>query len=77
MSENTKHYKARLLHLITNIPEEDLINATYESNELPINNKNDKVYKTDIIVIINRNIISIVFKIIFSRRINYTKKQKC
>ena len=59
MSEKTKDYKARLIHLITGIPEEDLKEATYESNELSINNKNDKVYKTDIIVKIENHIINI------------------
>ena len=59
MSDNTKHYKAKLISLITGIPEINLENATYESNELAVTNKNDKVYKTDIIVKVNRNIISI------------------
>jgi len=59
MSEKTKDYKARLIHLITGIPEEDLKEAVYESNELSVTNKNNKVYKTDIIVKIDNNIISI------------------
>ena len=59
MSDNTKHYKAKLISLITGIPEINLENATYESNELAVTNKNDKVYKTDIIVKVDRNIISI------------------
>lgn len=59
MSENTIDYKARLIHLITGLPEDDLKKAVYESIELPVSNKNDKVYKTDIIVRINKNIINI------------------
>lgn len=59
MSDNTKNYKARLIHLITGLPEEDLKEATYESTELAVNNKNDKVYKTDIIVKIDKHIINI------------------
>ena len=59
LSENTKNYKARLIHLITNIPEEDLRKAIYTSEELKVNNKNDKIYKTDIIVKVEKNIISI------------------
>ena len=59
MSENTKNYKARLIHLITGLPEEDLKEAIYESTELPVNNKHDKVYKTDIIVKIDNHIINI------------------
>lgn len=59
MSKNTNRYKAKLINLITGIPEIDLMNATYESNELAIANKSDKVYKTDIIVKVNKNIISI------------------
>jgi len=59
MSERTKDYKARLIHLITGIPEEDLKEAVYESNELSVTNKNNKVYKTDIIVKIDNHIINI------------------
>lgn len=51
MSEKTKEYKARLIHLITGIPESELLNATYQSIELPVKKKQDKVLKTDIILI--------------------------
>ena len=59
MSENTKNYKARLIHLITGLPEQDLKEAKYESNELSVSNKQDKVYKTDIIVRVDKHIINI------------------
>ena len=36
MSKNTNNYKARLIHLITGIPESDLKKAIYQSVELPI-----------------------------------------
>ena len=59
MSEKTNKYKARLIHLITNIPEDELLHATYTSEELPVNNKKDKIYKTDIIVRVNKHIVNI------------------
>jgi len=59
MSEKTKDYKARLIHLVTGIPEEDLKEAIYTSEEFPVNNKNNKTYKTDIIVRIDKHIINI------------------
>lgn len=59
MSDKTKDYKARLIHLITGLPEKELREAKYESIELPISNKKDKIYKTDIIVKIEKNIKNI------------------
>ena len=59
MSKNTNNYKARLIHLITGIPEEDLKKAIYQSVELPIDKNNQKVYKTDIITTIKNHILSI------------------
>ena len=59
LSPNTINYKARLIHLITGINEEDLKRATYTSQELRVSNKQDKVYKTDIIVTIKNHIISL------------------
>jgi predicted transposase/invertase (TIGR01784 family) len=59
ISEKTNEYKARLISLITNIPESELLKAKYQSIELPINNKKDKVYKTDIIVSIKNSILSL------------------
>ena len=59
MSEKTKEYKARLIHLITGIPESELLSATYQSIELPVKKKQDKVLKTDIIVNIEKSIISL------------------
>ena len=59
MSKNTNTYKARLIHLITGISEEDLMNATYQSLEHPVNKDKDKVYKTDIIATIDKQILSI------------------
>ena len=57
ISEKTNRYKARLISLITNIPESELLKAKYQSVELPVNNKKDKVYKTDIIVSIKNSIL--------------------
>lgn len=57
MSENTKDYKARLISLITGIDEELLKNAVYRSVEFPINK--DKIYKSDIVVTIDKNIINV------------------
>ena len=59
LSPNTINYKARLIHLITGINEEDLKRATYTSQELRVSNKQDKVYKTDIIVTVKNHIISL------------------
>lgn len=59
ISEKTNRYKARLISLITNIPESELLKAKYQSVELPVNNKKDKVYKTDIIVSIKNSILSL------------------
>ena len=59
MSEKTKEYKARLIHLITGIPESELLSATYQSIESPVKKKQDKVLKTDIIVNIEKSIISL------------------
>ncbi len=59
LSEATTNFKARLLHQITNIPEDDLKKATYESSELSGDSKFSKVYRTDIIVRIAKHIINI------------------
>lgn len=60
MSENTKEFKADLIHTITKIPVKDLIKAVYSSKELVGKHKNDKVYRTDIIVEIkNKNLLVI------------------
>ena len=59
LSNNTKEYKAKLLHLITGISYEELLSATYVSKEFPVNNKKDKSYRSDIIVDIDRNILNL------------------
>ena len=59
ISDKTKEYKARLIHLITGIPENELMSATYQSIELPVKHKKDKVFKTDIIVNVEKSIISL------------------
>ena len=58
LSDNTKEYKAKLLNLITEIPYEELLNATYVSKEFPVNNKNDKKYRSDIVVDLDRHILN-------------------
>ncbi len=59
LSDNTKEYKAKLIHLITGLSYEDLLNATYVSKEFPVNNKKDKSYRSDIIVGITKNILNL------------------
>lgn len=59
LSDNTKEYKAKLIHLITGLSYEDLLNATYVSKEFPVNNKKDKSYRSDIIVGIAKNILNL------------------
>ena len=79
MSEKTNNYKARLIHLITGLDENELKKATYQSIELAINKKNDKVYKTDIIATINKHILSIemnkdYYKAILIKNSDYRSK---
>ena len=79
LSDRTKNYKARLIHLITGIDEDELKNAFYTSEELKINNINDKVYKTDIVVRVKKNVISIEmnnrkYKGIFTKNRLYASK---
>ena len=59
LSPNTINYKSRLLHLITKIPEEALKKAVYTSQELRASNKNNKIFRTDILVTVGNHIISI------------------
>ena len=79
MSEKTINYKAKLIHLITDIPYEELLKATYTSEELPVGNKNNKTYKTDIIVRIDKHIINIemnknYYEGLFVKNASYTNK---
>lgn len=60
LSEDTKEYTARLISLITKIPEKEILkNAVFNNVELPVKNKSDKRYRTDIIITIVKNIINI------------------
>lgn len=60
LSEDTKEYTARLISLITKIPEKEILkNAVFNNVELPVKNKIDKRYRTDIIITIVKNIINI------------------
>jgi len=59
MSERTKHYKARLISLVTGLKEEELILASYTSNELAIQRNKQKTYRTDILVCIPNSIINL------------------
>ena len=59
LSENTINYKARLIHLITGIPEEVLKSATYTSEEKNIGSAENKIMRTDIIVTIKGHIINL------------------
>ena len=59
LSENTKHFKAKFIHEITKIPEEDIIDAIYTSEELKTTRKDEHTYRTDILVKIEGHIINI------------------
>ena len=59
MSKNTNALKARMIHLITGIDEELLLKAEYQSIELPVKKKKDKVYKSDIVIKIGNSILNI------------------
>ena len=60
LSEDTKESTARLISLITKIPEKEILkNAVFNNVELPVKNKSDKRYRTDIIITIVKNIINI------------------
>lgn len=79
MSENTKVFKARYISLITGIKEEDLLNAEYTSRELAVNNKQDKTYKSDIIVHIEKTYLNIemnneYYKGVLNKNTSYLNK---
>ncbi len=59
MSKHTNALKARLIHLITGIDEELLLKAEYQSTELPVKHKRNKVYQTDIVVKVENCILNI------------------
>ena len=59
MSKKTNRCKARMIHLITGIDEGLLKNADYQSIELPVPYKESKVYKTDVIVKVDKHLLSI------------------
>ncbi len=59
MSKHTNALKARLIHLITGIDENLLLKAEYQSTELPVRNKRDKIYQTDIVVKVDHCILNI------------------
>ena len=80
LSEETKEYSARLISLITKIPEEEVLkNAVFNNIEIPIRNKKDKRYKADIIITVMKNIINIemnkeYYEGIFSKNNAYTSR---
>ena len=80
LDDDVKEYKAELIHLITNIPKEDILNnSIYINNELPINTRNNKRYRCDIILSISNNIINIemnniYYKGIIEKNNSYTFK---
>ena len=59
ISERTNALKARMIHLITGLDEESLLKAEYQSIELPVHHKNGKTYKTDVIIKIGKDIVSL------------------
>lgn len=79
MSEKTKEYKAKLIHLITGIEEEKLLEAEYVCKEFPANNKKNKIYKSDIVVNVENNILNIemnkiYYKGLFEKNNTYMNK---
>ena len=79
MSEKTKEYKAKLIHLITGIDEEKLLEAEYVCKEFPANNKKNKVYRSDIVVNVENNILNIemnkmYYKGLFEKNNTYMNK---
>ena len=79
LSDETKEYKAKLIHLITNLDYDKLLNATYVSKELSVTNKNNKVYNTDIVVEIENNVLNIemnnsYYKGLFYKNNSYLNK---
>ena len=59
LSEETRNYKAKLIHLITGLDYDKLLQATYISKELPVTNKNNKVYNTDIVIEVDKHVLNI------------------
>lgn len=59
MSDKVTLYKSKLIHLITGIEEEKLNEAVYVCKEFPVNHKQDKVYRSDIIVEVENCYINI------------------
>jgi len=59
LSEETRNYKAKLIHLITGLDYDKLLHATYISKELPVTNKNDKTYNTDIVIEVDKHVLNI------------------
>ncbi len=57
ISEKTNACKARMIHLITGINEKLLLKANYQSIELPVHHKEGKVYKTDVMVRIDKHLL--------------------
>lgn len=81
LSNKNKLYKAKLLSVITKIPEKEFLKASYQSLELPISSSSDKIYKTDIIVKISNHIINIemnrdYYKGLFIKNSMYYNKLK-
>lgn len=60
MSEDTREYTAKLINLITGIPRDEILKHSIFNNvEIPVRNKKDKRYRTDIIITVLNNIINI------------------
>ncbi len=59
VSKHTNRLKARMIHLITGIDEELLLKAEYQSIELPAKHDQDKIYKSDVIVKVDKHLLNI------------------
>lgn len=79
LSDKTRNYKAKLIHLITGLDYDKLLLATYISKELPVTNKNNKKYNTDIVVEIDKHVLNIemnniYYKGLFNKNNSYLNK---
>ena len=59
LSKKNTNWKSELIYRITDIPIEELNKATYTSQELKSSKQSNKVLKTDIIITVGNNIISL------------------
>lgn len=60
MSEKTREYTGKLIEIITGIPKEEIVkNRVFTNVEIPVRNKKDKKYRTDIIISVDKHMINL------------------